>query len=141
MTINTKHFGELEISEDQIIIFDEGLPGFPEDKKFVLLDNEEPFYWLQSADDGNNAFILADVFSILPDYNPQVDRDDMFPLGEYNPDDFLIYNIVVLPDNVEDMTVNLLAPVVINQASKKGRQIIAKNEEYGVKHYMLKPRG
>ena len=140
MKINTKHFGELEIDDDRAIDFDEGLPGFPDDKRFILLENEEPFYWLQSLSDGENAFILVDVFSLIPDYSPQVDTEEFSVLGEYNPDNFLIYNIVVLPENINDMTVNLLAPIIINSVTKKGRQVIAKNENYGVKHYMLKDR-
>jgi len=140
MKVNTKHFGEIEVEEDRIIVFEEGLPGFPDDKNFILLENEEPFCWLQSTDDGDNAFILVDAFAVLPDYSPQVDRDEFAAIGEYNPDEFLIYNICVLPEDINEMSVNLLAPVVINTASKKGRQIIAKNEDYSVRHYMLKRR-
>jgi len=140
MKINTKHFGEIEVEDDSVIVFDEGLPGFPDDKQFIILDNEEPFCWLQSTTDGDNAFILVDVFSVIPEYSPQVDKDDFASLGEYNSEDFLIYNIVVLPENINEMTVNLLAPVIINTATKKGKQVIAKNENYGVRHYMLKQR-
>ena len=140
MKINTRHFGEIEVEESRIINFEEGLPGFPDDRQFVLLENEDPFCWLQSADDGDNAFILVDAFSVLSDYSPQVDKEEFAPLGEYSPDDFLVYNIVTLPEDVNEMTVNLLAPVVINSATKKGRQVIAKNEEYGVRHYLLKRR-
>ena len=140
MKINTKHFGEIEVEDGQLIDFEEGLPGFPDDRQFVLLENEDPFCWLQSCSDGDNAFILIDAFSVIPDYSPQVDKEEFAPLGEYNADDFLIYNIVVLPEDVNEMTVNLIAPVVINSVTKKGRQVIAKNENYGVRHYMMKQR-
>jgi len=138
MIIETKHFGEIEVDEADIIEFEEGLPGFPDDRQFVLLDNKEPFCWLQSVSDGDNAFILVDVYSVMPDYNPQVDKEQFSALGEYEPDNFLIYNIVVLPENIKEMTVNLLAPVVINTAAKKGRQVIARNENYGVRHFLFK---
>jgi len=141
MKLNTRHFGEIEVEETKIIDFEEGLPGFPDDKRFILLENEEPFCWLQSADDGGNAFILVDAFAVLPDYSPQVEREEFASLGEYRPDEYLIYNIVVLPEDINEMTVNLLAPILINSVTKKGRQVIAKNDDYGVRHFMLKRRG
>ena len=137
MTINTKHFGEIEVEEDKIIDFGEGLPGFPDDRQFILVENEEPFWWLQSVSDGENAFILVDACRVLPFYNPEVDKSDIECLGEYSPDDFLIYNIVVLPENVKEMTVNLVAPLIINSATRRGRQVIAKNGDYGVRHYLF----
>ena len=140
MKLSTKHFGEIEIDEKNILDFADGLPGFPEDRQYILIENEEPFCWLQSVTDGELAFILVDAFKVLPGYNPQVDKTEFESLGEYNPADFLILNIVVLPDDVKDMTVNLLAPIVINTVHKKGRQVVARNEEYGVKHYMFKDK-
>jgi len=140
MKLNTKHFGEIDVEENNILDFEDGLPGFPDDRQFVLLENEDPFCWLQSVTDGDNAFILVDAFKVLPDYNPQVDKDELESLGTYEPSDFLVLNIVVLPDDVKDMTVNLLAPVIINTAGKKGRQVVLKNEEYGVRHYMFRQR-
>jgi len=141
MKICTKHFGEIEIDELKVIDFEEGLPGFPDDKQFILLENEAPFWWLQSVTDGENAFILMDAFSAVPGYNPLVEEDDIKCLGVYSPEDFLIYNIVTLPENVEEMTVNLLAPVVINSVAKKGKQVIARNEDYAIKHYLFNSQG
>jgi len=140
MNLFTKHFGDIEIDENDILDFSDGLPGFPDDRQFLLIANEEPFCWLQSVSDGDNAFILVDAFKVMPDYDPQVDEAEFESLGGYNEDDFLLLNIVVLPENVKDMTVNLLAPVVINTAAKKGKQVVAKNEGYGVKHYVFRDR-
>ena len=140
MKLNTKHFGEIDIDETRIIDFEEGLPGFPDDKQFILVDYEEPFFWLQSVTDGENSFILVDACAVVPDYNPEVEEDKVISLGPYNAEDFLIYNIVVLPEDIRDMTVNLLAPVVINSATKKGKQVIVQNDKYSIRHYMLGPR-
>ena len=137
MIISTKRFGEIEIDENKIINFDEGLPGFPDDTQFILLENEEPFWWLQSVVNGENAFILMNACSIMPDYDPLVDEVEIDSLGEYSPEDFLIYNIVTLPEDVKQMTVNLMAPVVINSIEKKGKQVIVNNDNYYVKHYLF----
>ena len=138
MILNTRHFGEIEIDVNKIIDFEEGLPGFPDDTQFVLLNNEEPFWWLQSAVNGENAFVMIDACVMVEDYDPFVDEDEIACLGEYDPENFLIYNIVTLPENVKDMTVNLLAPVIINTNTKKGKQVIVKNEDYTVRHRFFK---
>lgn len=148
MKFETRHFGEIDIDESKIIHFTDGLPGFPDDKKFVLLEgtneleeeDSSPFLWLQSVSDGNTAFILMDVFSIITNYNPIINPGDIEELGEYNESsksDFLIYNIVVLPEDIKKMSVNLVAPVIINQNLKKGKQVIANNSEYNVRHYLF----
>ncbi|MDR1687569.1 MAG: flagellar assembly protein FliW [Clostridiales bacterium] len=151
MKLTTRHFGEIEIDEEKVISFGEGLPGFPDDRRFILLEGSKdeqetqqedssPFYWLQSVDDGNVAFIIMDVFAVVPDYNPQINPNDISELGVYNKDtkeNFLIYNIVVLPEDVKKMSVNLVAPVIINQTIKKGKQVIASNTDYNVRHYLF----
>ncbi|GHU51494.1 flagellar assembly factor FliW [Clostridia bacterium] len=145
MTITTKNFGELEIDESQTILFLEGLPGFSEYKNFVLLDNDDdtPFCYLQSVDDGELAFILMDAFQKYTDYAPEIDPSDISTLGEYTDEtksDFLIYNVVVLPQDVKKMSVNLLAPVIINQKLRKGQQVIARNADqkaYTVHHLVF----
>ncbi|MDR3091182.1 MAG: flagellar assembly protein FliW [Clostridiales bacterium] len=147
MILPTQHFGEIEISEEQIITFEGGLPGFPEDLRFIIIEDgepESPFCWLQSVDDTDTCFILMDVFSSnFPDYAPELLPEEVLSLGEFNKEtakDFLIYNIVVLPEDSSKMSVNLLAPVLINQAARRGAQLIAQNADekgYTVRHYIL----
>ena len=148
MKLETAHFGEIDVEEAKILDFGEGLPGFPDDRQFVLLEGAKefggeestPFFWLQSVSNGDVAFILMDVFSFMPDYKPVLNPADFAELGEYNDgsrQDFLIYNIVVLPEDVKKMSVNLVAPVIINQTMKKGKQIVASNSEYNVRHYLF----
>ena len=142
MYLTTKHFGEIEYDEQTIINFADGLPGFSEATQFVLINEVDDvddglFYWLQCVDDSELAFALIDVYQVIPDYNPMVDRNEIASLGDYNPDNFLIYNVVVLPENIKNMSVNLLAPVVINPDTRKGKQVIAQNDSYGVRHLVF----
>ena len=145
MRLNTKHFGEVEIEESKIIEFSEGVPGFANLNKFVLLaepnqsnETDGMFYWLQSIDNPEVAFVMVNMVKYMPGYNPLVDADQMQGLGDYDPDKFVFYNIAVLPENIKEATVNLKAPVVINDELKKGKQVICTNEEYTVRHYMFK---
>jgi flagellar assembly factor FliW len=139
MNISTKNFGDLEIDDEKILTFDEGLPGFRDDRRFAILneDSEEPFCWLQSMDNGDVAFALLNTFKLLPAYNPLVDESELAALGDISDKDLLIYNIVVIPEDIKQMRVNLKAPVVINPATQKGRQVVAANEDYAIRHYIF----
>ncbi len=139
MNLQTRHFGEITVSDDTIITFDSGLPGFDTMTKFTLLTNSEnpAFCWLQSIDDGDLAFVLFDVGSIMKEYDPKIDVNSVSELGKIE-NNLLIYNIVVVPENAEEMTVNLKAPIVINTDTKKGKQVIVNNDDYQIKHYIFK---
>lgn len=138
MKLTTRHFGEIEYNADMAIDFCEGLPGFSEMKKYVLVTEEEndPFCWLQSIDDPDLAFVMIRIYDVLPDYNPIVDMEEVENLGNLENAELLIYNIVVIPEDIKQMRVNLKAPVVINPASKKGKQIVLNNDEYSIRYYI-----
>lgn len=146
MKLDTKHFGEIDIEESKIIEFKEGIPGFSDLNRFVLLAEPSEktdadgglFYWLQSVDDSSIAFVMVNMVKYMPDYNPLVEADQIAGLGEFDPNKFLFYNIAVLPEDIKEATVNLKAPVVINDETKQGKQVICTNEEYTVRHFMFR---
>ena len=149
MKLGTKHFGEIEIDENRLITFQEGLPGFAALRKFAIFheampdengsESGEPVYtWLQSVENGDVAFLLLNTFSVMPNYDPKINSDSITSLGEFTVDELLIRNIAVVPENVQDMTVNLKAPIIINPRTMLGKQVVAINEDYKVKHYIMK---
>jgi flagellar assembly factor FliW len=141
MLLKTKYFGETEIDEQGIITFNEGLPGFLHLKRFALMnDPDGGFYWLQSVDEWDVAFILIDVNLYADNYEPLVEEEHLIGLGEFTPESFVVLNIANLPGDVKDMTVNLRAPVVINTELKLGRQIVCNNDEYSVRHRIFKEK-
>jgi flagellar assembly factor FliW len=132
----TKHFGEISYDPERVVYFPEGIPGFPDSKNYILMsekDDEENFFWLQSVDEGDVAFTLMDVYKVFPDYDPQVDDAEIAELGELSDTPLLVYNIVVIPDYVRHMRVNLRAPVVINLNTGIGKQVICTNDEYSIR--------
>ncbi len=138
MKLDTRYFGELEIDDNTIITFINGIPGFSELRRFVLLHDDAEgnanFSWLQCVDDTSIAFVLLDFFSIDPGYNPLVDDEQTQQLGDISENSLLILNIVNIPGDVKEMTVNLKAPVIINTKTLLGVQVIVNNEDYAVKH-------
>lgn len=138
MKLNTDFFGELEIDENKIINFKSGLPAFYDEKRFIIIKDDENkdsiFCWLQSVKTPSLIFALIDTCSVIPEYNPLVDDESISDLGEYNEQDFMVYSIVSVPDNVANITINLKAPIIINMKDGIGKQVIVNNEDYSIQH-------
>jgi len=140
MKINTRHFGEIEVDENTIITFGDGIPSFEEVKKYVLLDSgdiESPFKWLQSVDNPSIAFAIADPFLIKKDYEVNINDNDIKILKIESKEDVTIYSIVVVPDDISKISMNLKAPVIINNNKRIGMQVILDTDKYSVRHYIL----
>ena len=142
MLLRTKHFGEIDCDGSAVITFEEGLPGFSDSQYVLLADNpNDMFCWLQSVEDEDLAFVLMDVKQVMPGYNPQIDTEMLESLGDgsgsVSLSELSCYNIAVVPDDLQKLRVNLKAPILINTATRKGKQVIASNEDYVVRHYIF----
>ncbi len=132
-TFVTARFGEIPVPEVGVIRFSDGLPGFPEARRFLLLETgeEQVFYWLQSLDDPALAFVVMDPALLVPDYMgrltlPEWDREFFAPVA---PADLSAMVIVTFGE--EGATANLLAPLLVREADRLGRQVIlAESEEW-----------
>lgn len=140
MLIHSTRFGEIEIGEEDIIKFPEGLPGFPDEVAFVLLPYQEdsPFSFLQSVTDCNLAFLIVDPFAFFKDYVFEIDDQTAEDLKLSEENLPMIINIVSVPEKVENITANLLAPIVINRRSHIGRQIVLEKTQYSTKEPIFK---
>lgn len=139
MLIRTRHFGEIELDENKVIYFDNGILGFEDFKEYTLLyDNEEgerpDISWLQSLDEPSLAIPVVSPFLVKPDYNPEVDDELLKPLGDINDDNIIVLISVTVPSDITKISANLRAPFIINSESRKGAQIITENSEYEVKY-------
>lgn len=139
MEIDTKPFGTIEIDEDMIVTLQDGLLGFENREEFVIIGREEeqPFEWLQSVDDDSLAFVVCQANSVLPDYQLSILREDLQDIDASSEEDITVYLIVVVPEDPDEMTVNLKGPVVINSDNYLGKQVINQVDEYGVRHRLL----
>jgi len=108
--------------------FDAGLPGFPDANRFALLDWAEggpgtPFKVLHALD-GSVEFLVAPPAVFFADYEFELDDETVERLGIESVDDVLVLCIVTVPDKVEDATINLQCPVVVNTATLMGAQVV-----------------
>ncbi|WP_416198693.1 MAG: flagellar assembly protein FliW [Sporanaerobacter sp.] len=141
MKLHASNFGEIEIDEEDILTFPEGIPGFEECKKFIVINNpdeENPFDWLQSVDNEDLAFVIMNPFFVFPDYDITIPESAIEKLKIKDETDVFVYTIVVVPENLEDMTTNLSGPIIINGREKLGKQVILEDNRYTTKHYIFK---
>jgi len=139
MLIKTRYFGEIDVDDQKIITFDNGLIGFEYLKKFTLIYNNESentsaVTWLQSLDEPMVAFPALSPFYVMADYNPIVEDEVLTKLGELTEDNTAVFLTLTVPSDITKMTTNLKAPIIINADTKKGCQVIAENPEYVVKY-------
>ncbi|AEM73716.1 flagellar assembly protein FliW [Caldicellulosiruptor acetigenus] len=136
--VKSRVFGELEVSEENIIFFEEGIPAFENLKKFVIIkEDESPFYWLQSIEDKDIAFVIINPFEIKPDYEFDLPDEVVSKLEIDSPQDVAVFSIVVIPEDVKQTRVNLKAPIIINVNKRKGMQYLLDDERYPLRYYLF----
>jgi len=135
MQIETVRFGAVEIDESRLIIFDAGIPGLEEYNKYALLKYEEsyPIIWLQSVEEGGICLPVIDTFSVIDGYVFDIDDADVKELQISGPEELHVVSVVVIPDDIQRMTVNLAAPVLINTVTRKAKQILLNGSDYSVR--------
>jgi flagellar assembly factor FliW len=134
-TIVTARFGEVSFTDADVFDFPWGLPGFSDLHRFLALslDEQPDFVWLQSIDDGAIALPAADPWRLFPDYDPKLPPYAVESLKVQNSEDFTILGIVVVTKEAKEMTMNLMAPVVVNLKTRVGRQVMLENSGYSVR--------
>jgi len=138
--LNTTNFGEIEIDKEKIFSFPDGLLGFEEDREFVIINNEDPeipFQWLQSLRNPDLAFVIINPFLVYPNYDIRISKAVRDKLKIEDEKDVAIYSIVVVPEDMEKMTANLLGPIILNIDKKLGKQVILDDDRYSTKHYIF----
>ena len=138
MEVRTTRFGTLEIAEDRVIQFPKGLLGFSGCTRFCLLEpgTDAAFFWLQSLDDANLAFVVTDPALFVPDYSVPVRPEQMVELKLGKLDDAQVFVIVNKVD--QQLTGNLQGPLVINTLTKEGEQMVLAEKRWTTRHPLMK---
>ena len=138
MFIKTKIFGDVEISDDKILTFEDGIIGFPDLKHFTLIHDEEKgkdagIRYFQSIEEPAFAMPVMNPLMVCEDYNPQVSEEFLASLGNITDENIVVLVTVTVPTDLTKMTVNLQGPIIIHSDEKKGAQIIVEGSDYPVK--------
>ncbi|GIK18504.1 MAG: flagellar assembly protein FliW [Leptolyngbya sp. PLA2] len=138
MEVRTTRFGVIEIAEDRVITFPRGLLGFPEHTRYCLLEPGEDacFFWLQSLDDPELAFVVTDPSLFVPDYSVPIRPEQMAELGLSRLEDSQVFVIVNKVD--QTLTGNLQGPLVINTLTRAGEQLVLAEKRWTTRHALMK---
>jgi len=130
--------GSVKIDTEKIIEFEYGIPGFENLRKFALLQPESsfPIMWLVSLEDKQVAFPVISPQLIRSDYEIILPKDISEYLQLEKPEDAVVISILTIPQNKEDITINLAAPIIISLNNNKGIQLLIENTEYKIRHYL-----
>ena len=138
LIIDTSRFGQLEVDENRLITFDEGILGFPDQHQYALIQTGEGsgFYWLQAVDNADLAFVVCDPRLFVADYQVPVKLDDLKIIDLTEPDTAQVFVIV---NKVNDLlTGNFQGPLVINVTNRHGRQLVLSDKRYSTRHPLMR---
>ncbi|OAT81550.1 flagellar assembly protein FliW [Bacillus sp. MKU004] len=136
MIINTKYHGEIEVKEDRVLNFEQGIPGFNEEKEFVVLplQDNELFHILQSVTTSQLGFVVTDPFLFTKEYDFELDQGTVELLAFTSEKDVKVLTILTMRETLNKSTANLQAPIIINLANNKAKQVILNDTTYQTKH-------
>ncbi len=133
ITIKSTKLGEISMEEDRLITMPEGIPGFRHVGSYALIGNDKghPFLWLQAVDDPNLAFVVTDPAVFWPDYRPALPDEDVIDLELLDPSLMAVLVILTIPgEDITTWTANLMAPLVVNSKTRKGKQVVLYDSGY-----------
>ena len=137
MNVQTSRFGNVEVDEERIITFGRGILGFPKFRQYVLIQPEvdSTFYWLQSIEAADLAFVVTDPLLFVPDYQVPLREETRNDLGLA---DLSEANVLVIVNKVGDtLTANMQGPLVIHAVTRSAAQVVISEKKYHTRHPIL----
>ena len=119
---------------DDVLVFEDGIPGFPEHRQFQLVDfvGDSAFQLLQSIDDDSMAMIVCSPWLFFPDYEPEITDADEENLDLRSSEDAIVFCPVTI-EGPDKAFANLLGPFVVNAKTRRGRQVVLVDSPYVVR--------
>ena len=138
MDVRTTRFGVIQIAEDRVITFPKGLLGFPQARRYCLLEpgDDACFFWLQSLEDPGLAFVVTDPALFVQDSSVPIRPEQMGEMKLSRLEDAQVFVIV---NKVEtQLTGNLQGPLVVNTLTREGEQMVLAEKRWTTRHPLLK---
>ena len=136
--IETSRFGSLEVDSDRLITFDDGILGFPQQHEYALIQTGEGsgFYWLQSVDTQELAFVVCDPRLFVADYQVPVKLEDLQCIELDKADNAQVFVIVNKTGDL--LTGNFQGPLVINVVNRRACQLVLSDKRYSTRHPLMR---
>lgn len=122
-------------TDEQVLVFPEGIPGFPDARRWVLNDlvDDGAFQLLQSLDDPDLAMVVGVPWLFFPDYAPELPEPERRELGIERVEDAVVFCSVSIPEGGGTPTMNLLGPFIVNRHTRVGRQVVLESSTDAVR--------
>ena len=134
LSFNSSRFGDLEIPAERLITSPEGIIGFPDFRRYALLDpsaGQSAFIWLHAVENPDLAFIVTDPKVFFPDYEIRTDIPDLQRLGLLEKEPPAVFVIVTVPaNNPEKINANLLAPLLYFRSDNTMFQVVLEGTDW-----------
>jgi flagellar assembly factor FliW len=143
ITFESKALGQVTVPENYIITFPLGLAGFPAERRYALLNDhlESPFYCLQCVDNPAVAFLVANPAPLVSDYLPKNGAGALKELEAQGPEDLqVLVTLTIPPGRPQEMTANLMSPLLINPKLGLGKQVVIDKPHYSHQHPVFSVR-
>jgi flagellar assembly factor FliW len=139
--VNTLFFGEIEVEENAVITFTQGIPGFEDLTKFIIIqpDTQMPFSYLQSLEEGQISLLITNPFLFFDNYVFDLSESIQQELKLEQAEDVSVWVVVNVNKTSTKATVNLMAPIVVNEKERFAKQIILHDSGYQIKHELILP--
>lgn len=136
MQLDTKYFGQIEYDPEDILIFSNGLFGFEEETRFLLLPfaGSDVMLCLQSVQTAALAFIVMNPFLLKPDYAPELRSEELHMFGVSKSQELCFYVLCAVKKPVSESTVNLKCPIVIHDLTRQSMQVILESDAYEMRY-------
>ena len=140
MIIKTGRFGQLTVTDDEIIKIPQGVLGFPQYHDYCLIDpgDDTLIVWLQSLNAPEIAFPLLEPRVFKQDFSAKLSAAELRELKLDHVNRSAVFSILTIPQDVSQMTANLKAPLVINLEAHLAKQIVLQENEYDIRHPMFR---
>ncbi len=138
MIIETSRFGQLEVDPDRFIVFADGILGFPGQREYAMIQTGEGsgFYWLQSVQTPDLAFVVCDPRLFVAEYQVPVKLEDLECIDLTDPKNA---QVLIIVNKVDDLlTGNFQGPLVVNVENRKARQLVLSDKRYSTRHPLMR---
>lgn len=140
--IVSRALGPIEVPEDEVIKMCEPLSGFDGCERYALIEHirddgsvNDAVMWLQALEAPFHAFVVTDPWIVMPDYSPEIPDSDAGQLGLRGLEGARVVAILTVPQGNDDVgSINLRAPIVIDLASRRAKQVVLLGDEYRIRH-------
>ena len=138
MEINTSRFGPITVEDERIITFNKGMLGFPERTRYALIQTGEEnyFFWLQSVEDPNLAFVVTDPTIFFKDYEVPIKGETQ---AEIALEDVSFAQVFVICNKVDEwLTGNLLGPILVNAQNRLAQQVVLTDKKWNTRQPLMR---